>query len=77
MTNEELRSVLFPTRFAAETMYATPDYAYIHGELAKPGVNLTLLWTEYCKRCEQAKSTPFCDKSSVGADYESHHAYPA
>ena len=67
VTNEELRSVLFPTRFAAETMYATPDYAHIHGELAKPGVNLTLLWTEYCKRCEQTKSTPymytqFCEK---------------
>ena len=67
VTNEELRSVLFPTRFAAETIYATPDYAYIHAELAKPGVNLTLLWTEYCKRCEQAKSTPyrytqFCEK---------------
>ena len=67
VTNEELRSVLFPMRFAAETMYVTPDYAYIHGELAKPGVNLTLLWTEYCRRCEQAKTTPymytqFCEK---------------
>ena len=67
VTNEELRSILFPTRFAAETMYTAPDYAYIHRELAKPGVNLTLLWTEYCKRCEETKATPymytqFCEK---------------
>ena len=36
-------------------------------ELAKPGVNLTLLWTEYCSDCYASKLTPymytqFCDK---------------
>ena len=67
VTNEELRDILFPKRFAVESKYAKPDYAYIHRELSKPGVNLTLLWTEYCKQCEEAKTTPymytqFCEK---------------
>ena len=28
-------------------------------ELAKPGVNLTLLWTEYCSDCYASKLTPY------------------
>ena len=59
VTNEELRGILFPKRFAVESKYANPDYAYIHRELSKPGVNLTLLWTEYCKQCEETKATPY------------------
>ena len=43
VTNEELRGILFPNRYAGEAKYAVPDYAYIHRELTKPGVNLTLL----------------------------------
>lgn len=67
VTNEMLRGILFPEKFAAETHYTMPDCPYIHSELAKPGVNLTLLWTEYCKRCEQDGTTPymytqFCEK---------------
>ena len=42
VTNEELRDILFPKRFAVESKYAKPDYAYIHRELSKPGVNLGL-----------------------------------
>ena len=40
-------------------LHVEPDFQYIHRELAKPGVNLTLLWTEYCNRCEQDKTTPY------------------
>ena len=44
-----------------------PDYSYIHRELARSDVNLTLLWTEYCSTCnaEDAMSymySLFCDK---------------
>ena len=44
-----------------------PDYTYIHRELARPGVNLTLLWTEYCSTCNAEGVMPymysqFCDK---------------
>lgn len=36
-------------------------------ELARSGVNLTLLWTEYCAKCDSSGCTPymytqFCDK---------------
>ena len=67
VTNEELRDILFPNRNMGETKYAMPDFPYIHRELTKPGVTLTLLWTEYCKKCEAEKATPymytqFCEK---------------
>ena len=48
VTNEMLKRILFPEKTTAETLYTQPDYPYIHKELARPGVNLTLLWTEYC-----------------------------
>lgn len=43
-----------------------PDCAYIHCELAKKGVNLTLLWNEYKARYASAGRVPyqytqFCD----------------
>ena len=52
VTNEMLKRILFPEKSTAETLYTQPNYPYIHKELARPGVNLTLLWTEYCRRCE-------------------------
>ena len=67
VTNDALKSILFPEKSATTSIYVQPDFAYIHSELAKPGVNLTLLWTEYCKKCENAGTTPymytqFCEK---------------
>lgn len=67
VTNEMLRSILFPEKFAAASLYVQPDYPRIHAELALPGVNMTLLWMEYSKRCEAEGTTPymytqFCEK---------------
>ena len=67
VTNEMLKEALFPEEGAATALYTQPDYPYIHKELARPGVNLTLLWTEYCRRCENDGTTPymytqFCEK---------------
>ena len=59
VTNAMLRNILFPTRSVAMPLHVEPDFQYIHRELAKPGVNLTLLWTEYCNRCEQDRTTPY------------------
>ena len=47
--------------------YAEPDYQYIHAELARPGVNLTILHQEYCEKCYANNRTPymytqFCEK---------------
>ena len=44
----DLRKLLFPEK---ETSSRTPDCEYIHRELAKPGVTMTLLWDEYCRKC--------------------------
>lgn len=67
VTNEMLREILFPNMASAVAVYEIPDFAYIHRELARPGVNLTLLWAEYCARCEAEgkmpyKYTQFCEK---------------
>ena len=36
-----------------------PDYEYIFNELAKPGVTMTLLWSEYCAQCESEGLIPY------------------
>lgn len=66
-TNEALYLLLYPNRFDATNLRKEPDYSYIHKELARPGVNLTLLWTEYCADCKASGKTPYmysqyCDK---------------
>lgn len=66
-TNEKLYAALYPNRLEAVNPRKEPDYCYIHKELAKPGVNLSLLWTEYCSECNTNGRTPymysqFCDK---------------
>ena len=49
ITNTELERMLFPDKYKSVCLYVEPDYPYIHRELAKPGVTLTLLWGEYCR----------------------------
>ena len=47
ITNEVLLKTFYPERITATNPRVEPDYSYIHKELAKSGVNLSLLWTEY------------------------------
>ena len=67
VSNETVRALLYPDRPDAGNPRKEPDYSYIHKELARPGVNLTLLWTEYCSTCTAEGNIPymysqFCDK---------------
>lgn len=67
VTNEILQKTFYPNRLTATNPRVEPDYSYIHKELAKPGVNLSLLWTEYCEKAYTNGLTPymysqFCDK---------------
>jgi transposase len=39
--------------------YRMPDYDYIHRELSKSGVTLTLLWVEYCDECRNYGQIPY------------------
>ncbi len=59
VTNNELERLLFPDKYKNVCMYVEPDYPYIHKELAKNGVTLTLLWEEYRRKCYEAGKTPY------------------
>lgn len=59
ITNKDLELLLFPDKYKAVSLYAEPDCAYIHRELAKRGVTLTLLWEEYCSRCRSEGRIPY------------------
>ena len=59
ITNADLEQLLFPDKHKASSQYAEPDYPYIHRELARPGVTLTLLWEEYCAKCHEAGRKPY------------------
>ena len=67
VTNSELQDFLFPGKYASLPIYAMPDFARIHKELSKAGVNLTLLHEEYTNRCLTEGTVPyrytqFCEK---------------
>ena len=54
----DLRKLLFPEK-EKEMSSRTPDCEYIHRELAKPGVTMTLLWDEYCRKCRDGGEIPY------------------
>ena len=64
LTNPMLYEQLYPERLEKAHVYMDPDCAYIHDELAKKGVNLTLLHEEYKVKCASYlvhnKSTENC-----------------
>lgn len=72
LTNQELEFILYPGR-AQKDGRMMPDYEYIYRELAKPNVTLTLLWSEYCARCEAAGAIPYQHTQFN----EKYHAYAA
>jgi len=39
--------------------YLMPDYEYVHRELGKSGVTLSLLWVEYCEECHRQGQVPY------------------
>ena len=66
-TNEVLEAAFHPDRTTSVNTRKEPDCIHIHKELAKPGVNLSLLHCEYCEECRTNGNTPymytqFCDK---------------
>lgn len=66
LTNQKIYELLYPERIATAKIYLEPDCALIHRELARKGVNLTLLWKEYGARCIAAgrvsyQYTQFCE----------------
>jgi transposase len=57
MSERALEEALFQKRPISLKCKA-PDFEYIHKELAKNGVTLSLLWNEYCEQCRMESSRP-------------------
>jgi transposase len=50
MTDRVLEQTLFGKQSKSRN-YKMPDLEYLHQEMAKKGVTLTLLWKEYFEQC--------------------------
>lgn len=59
VTNRSLQSLMYPDRYKKDDNRLVPDFPKIHRELAKKGVTLTLLWTEYCAEAAAAGKKPY------------------
>ena len=57
-SNEQLKALLFPTA-GTSPLFKMPDYEYVHREMQKSGVTLSLLWVEYCEKCRQNQEIPY------------------
>ncbi|OPX84249.1 MAG: Integrase core domain protein [Pelotomaculum sp. PtaB.Bin104] len=57
-SNKELSEKLFPSNLV-KASYKMPDYEYVHREMARSGVTLSLLWVEYCDQCREAGEIPY------------------
>ena len=58
LTNRDIEHLFYPGRGNNEGR-RLPDYEYVYNELAKPGVTLSLLWAEYCAKCEAEHTIPY------------------
>ncbi|WP_378957222.1 IS21 family transposase [Pelosinus sp. sgz500959] len=58
ISDNELIQQLFPSRTLSSSR-RLPDCEYIHKEMAKSGVTLSLLWNEYCEICRMNNQIPF------------------
>ena len=77
ITNEDIQEILFPGKYAMASPYTVPDYEWIHRELARTGVTLTLLWSEYCVKVRDTGGVPYMYTqflSPLGQCHESHDA---
>lgn len=57
LSEADLIKLLFPERNLPSNR-KKPDYEYVHKEMSKSGVTLSLLWNEYCEQCRQAQEMP-------------------
>lgn len=58
MSQQEVSQRLFPTE-QKDPVYKMPDYEWVHREMQKSGVTLSLLWVEYCEQCRQSGELPY------------------
>ncbi|MFC3041892.1 IS21 family transposase [Virgibacillus xinjiangensis] len=59
LTDVDLQMILFPEKQIPSDHRRKPDGEYIHKELAKSGVTLSLLWDEYSLQCRANNEIPY------------------
>ena len=57
LSNQAIQDLFYPDR--KERTRRIPDYEYIHKELSRPSVTLTLLWAEYSATCHSEHAIPY------------------
>ena len=57
LTDGDLYELMFPNQIQTSSR-KIPDCEYIHREMAKSGVTLSLLWNEYCEQCRVNQEIP-------------------
>lgn len=72
LSNTDIEHLFYPDRGNNEGR-RLPDFEYIYNELAKPGLTLSLLWAEYCTKCEQENTIPYQHTQFN----DKYHAYAA
>ena len=58
MSQQKVSQRLFPME-QKNPVYKMPDYEWVHREMQKSGVTLSLLWVEYCEQCRQNGELPY------------------
>ncbi len=56
LTDEQVYTRLFPGRGEHESVFAQPDWERVHREMARVGVTLKLLHSEYTDQCSASKA---------------------
>lgn len=59
MSDGKIQELLFPEKNKVGNIQRMPDCEYIHKELAKSGVTLSLLWDEYSLSCRENSEIPY------------------
>ena len=57
LEEKDAYQILFPPK-QVDQVFASIDYDYVHKELTKVGVNLKMLWNEYCDQCKRDGQIP-------------------
>lgn len=58
MSSQQVVATLFPSTQNGP-VYKMPDYEWVHWEMQKSGVTLSLLWVEYCEQCRANEELPY------------------
>lgn len=70
MSQQEVSQRLFPIE-QKDPVYKMPDYEWVHREMQKSGVTLSLLWVEYCEQCRQSGELPY--PRALQAESDDYH----